>query len=148
MAIDTRREISMSVAPQKIHSRIDRLKVHRRPAKGRYRSAATTVTTRPSACNERPATAAPEPEVRSVHSGPPIFVPNEPQPLAKHEKDWFYVMKRVCDEHGNVDKGVVREMKRVLGETVFVFQPTYNPLSGLFGLLSLLIVDKRLIPAM
>ena len=56
--------------------------------------------------------------------------------------------QRVCDEHGNVDQSVVKEMKAALGETVFVYQPSYNPLSAMFGLLSMFVMDSRLIPAM
>jgi len=74
--------------------------------------------------------------------------PNTPQPLSKSEPEWDYVMKRFSDEHGNVDKSVVREIKAAMGETLWILKPQISPLSALAGLLSMFFMDSRFIPAM
>ena len=42
----------------------------------------------------------------------------EPQPRHTADREWEYVMKRVVDPRGQVDKRVLKEMKRVLGTHV------------------------------
>ena len=48
-----------------------------------------------------------------------------PQPIKKADKEWTYTMKRLVDEHGRVDKRVLREMKRVYGNVAFFNQPRF-----------------------
>ena len=42
------------------------------------------------------------------------------RPRSKANADSTYTMKRVLDAHGHVDMGVLREMKRAYGESVFM----------------------------
>jgi len=48
-----------------------------------------------------------------------------PQPLKSADAQWTYRMKRLVDGHGKVDKGVLAEMKRLYGSTVYRAQPRF-----------------------
>ena len=47
----------------------------------------------------------------------------EPQPRSEADSDWTYVMKRVVDGKGKVDRGVVSEIKRMFGPSGYVLAP-------------------------
>jgi hypothetical protein len=70
---------------------------------------------------------------------------NTPHPISTADKEWTYEMKRFYDGK-TVDKGVIREMKRIWGESVHVGVPKYGVASALAGLLNLFALDYRVMP--
>jgi hypothetical protein len=72
--------------------------------------------------------------------------PNTPQPKSSADPEWTYELKRFLDEHGNVDKNVIAEIKEVYGDKIVVLQPAFSALSALGGLLSIFTVDWRFMP--
>lgn len=50
----------------------------------------------------------------------------EPQPHSDADHKWTYVMKRVIDGKGNVDWGVVKELKRLFGPSGYLLVPRFG----------------------
>ena len=70
---------------------------------------------------------------------------NTPHPIAESDDEWTYEIKRLYDGKA-VDRGVLRDMKRIWGSKVVIGVPKLNAASALAGLLNLFTMDLRFAP--